>query len=91
MEGQKNTHKQNYIQINAPHETNSRGNKKHTEKEKQKASSLKNTVSVWTTQSCLSAVHFKELCLVSHLSLRKHVKRSPVDFSQGLTSSEFFH
>lgn len=52
---------------------------------------LKNTVCVWETQSCLSAVHFKEPCLVSHSSLRKHVKRSPVDFSQGLTSSELFH
>jgi hypothetical protein len=46
---------------------------------------------VWETQSCLSAVHFKELCLVFHSSLRKHVKISPVDFSQGLTSTEVFH
>lgn len=52
---------------------------------------LKNTVCVWETQSCLSAVHFKELCLVFHSSLRKHVKISPVDFSQGLTSTEVFH
>ena len=52
---------------------------------------LKNTVCVWKTQSCLSAVHFKELCLVFHSSLRKHVKVSPVAFSQGLTSTEVFH
>ena len=52
---------------------------------------LKNTVCVWETQSCLSAVHFKESCLVFHSSLRKHVKISPVDFSQGLTSTEVFH
>ena len=52
---------------------------------------LKNTVCVWKTQSCLSAVHFKELCLIFHSSLRKHVKVSPVAFGQGLTSTEVFH
>ena len=52
---------------------------------------LKNTVCVWKTQSCLSAVLFKELCLVFHASLRKHVKVSPVAFGQGLTSTEVFH
>ena len=52
---------------------------------------LKNTVCVWKTQSCLSAVHFKELCLIFHSLLRKHVKVSPVAFSQGLTSTEVFH
>ena len=46
---------------------------------------------VWKTQSWLSAVLFKELCLVFHSSLRKHVKVSPVDFSQGLTFTEVFH